>query len=465
LRPGSEGAFDDSDELAAWPAFFGDPQSFRHRVRAIAPKQPTASRAITHDTMRMVTAAVYEVRLRRVLWPGLLVGGYVAVWFLAGFLPIVPTDLDISFWPSAKEALAGHPLLVYAPAGQLAYPNANGPLSLVPLTAVGALLRAIGWLDTILLRRAVTFAIFSLFILGMAREGVAAIERLRGGRLDARPRLLAYGVLALGGPLWQSLVGYGHIEQAMEVWLGLLAVRWLNRGWAVRAGIAFGLMVLARSTAALLCLPLVLSAWRQGASRTAGFLSATAATGLAGLMPFLIADPADVVHSLFTYRGSLQVGAGSIWSITRGDPLEAVGQHYDIVFVVTLALVLNLWLASRPGGFTEQRLFAGLALTASCLALLAKTVWPYYLMEAYVFATVWAFGRWKADDGLVALLMAPIAISVLGLLAEFGSTPGLRPGPVAVEGVTMFVLLGAWMVWTVHVASREDATQISNSRL
>lgn len=392
--------------------------------------------------------------VRRAAWPGLLIGGYVAVWFAAGFLPIVPTDLDISFWPSAKEALNGNPLLAYAPAGQLPYPNANGPLSLVPLTAVGALLAAIDWLDTIQLRRAVTFAIFSLFILGMAREGVMSIERLRGSRLDARPRLLAYAALALGGPVWQSLVGYGHIEQAMEVWLGLLAVRWLNRGWALRAGLAFGLMVLARSTAALLCLPLVLSAWRQGASRVAGFLAATAAAGLVGLMPFLIADPADVVHSLFTYRGSLQIGAGSIWSVTRGGPLEAVGQHYDIVFVVTLALVLNLWLASRPGGFTEQRLFAGMALTASCLALLAKTVWPYYLMEAYVFGTVWAFGRWKADEGLVALLLAPVAISLFGLLAEFGSTPGLRPGPVAIEGMTMFVLLGAWMLWTARIAGR-----------
>jgi hypothetical protein len=393
--------------------------------------------------------------VRRAAWPGLLIGGYLAVWFLAGFLPIVPTDLDLSFWPSAKEAIDGHPLFVYAPSGQLAYPNANGPLSLVPLTAVGALLAAIDWLDTIQLRRAVAFAIFSLFILGMAREGVAAIERLRGSPLDGRPRFLAYGVLALGGPLWQSLVGYGHIEQAMEVWLGLLAVRWLNRGWAVRAGIAFGLMVLARSTAALLCLPLVLSAWRQGPTKAAGWLAATAATGLAGLMPFLIADPADVVHSLFTYRGSLQIGAGSIWSVTRGGPLEAVGQHFDIVFVVALALALNLWLASRPGGFTEQRLFAGMALTASCLALLAKTVWPYYFMEAYVFGTVWAFGRWKAADGLVALLLAPVAISLLGVLAEFGSTPGLREGPVAVEAVTMFILLGAWMLWTARIAGRE----------
>jgi hypothetical protein len=176
-------------------------------------------------------------------------------------------------------------------------------------------------------------------------------------------------------------------------------------------------------------------------------------------MPFLIADPADVVHSLFTYRSSLQIGAGSIWSVTRGGPLEAVGQHFDIVFVIALALALNLWLASRPGGFTEQRLFAAMALTAACLALLAKTVWPYYLMEAYVFGTVWAFGRWRTADGYFALLLAPIAITALGGLAEFGSTPGLRPGPVAIEGVVMFFLLGAWLLWTARLAGRPGSSE------
>jgi hypothetical protein len=386
---------------------------------------------------------------RRTPWPILLIGGYVAVWFLAGFLPIVPTDLDIYFWPSAQVALAGHPLMVYAAGGHQLYPNANGPLSLVPLTAVGAFLREFGWLDSFQPRRAIAFATFSLFILGMAREAVIAIERLRGSRLDGWPRLLAYAALAVGGPLWQSVAGYGHIEQAMEVWLALLAARWLNQGQVVRSGIAVGLMVLARSAAALLCLPLVLSAWRQGWTRPARLLAVAAVTAAAGLMPFLIADPADVVHSLFTYRGSLVVGAGSIWSVTHGSPLEAIGQHFDMVFVVALALVLNLWLASRPGGFTELRLFAGMALTAACLALLAKTVWPYYLMEVYVFGTIWAIGRWRREHGLFALVFAPAAITALGMLAEYGSTPGLQAGPVEVEGVAMFILLGGWMLYVL----------------
>lgn len=390
--------------------------------------------------------------VRRAAWPGLLIGGYVAVWFLAGLLPFVPTDLDLFFWPSAQVAVAGHPLLVYTAGGQAPHPNANGPVSLVPLTAVGAFLREFGWLEAFQPRRAITFAVFSLFILAMAREGVEAIERLRGNHMDSVPRLLVYGVLALGGPVWQSLAGYGHIEQPIEVWLSLLAVRWLNRGWVVRAGIAVGLMVLTRSAAALLCVPLLLAACRQVRTRVAGFVASAVATGVAGLLPFLIADPFDVVHSLLTHRAKLEVGAGSIWSITHGSALESIGQHYDILFVGVLALVLNLWLASRPGGFTEVRMFGAMALAASCLALLAKTVWPYYLMEAYVLGTVWAFGRWRAGDGLVALLLPPVAVSALGGLAELGSTPSLPQGPVAVEGVTMFILLGIWMFWTARVA-------------
>jgi len=394
-----------------------------------------------------------RIKLWRAAWPGFLVAAYVALWFVVGFTPIVPTDLDLFFWPSAQVAVAGHPLLVYTAGGQAPHPNANGPVALVPLTAVGALLREFGWLDTFEPRRAIAFAVFSLFILAMAREGVAAIERLRGNRLDAIPRLLVYGVLALGGPIWQSLAGYGHIEQAIEVWLALLAVRWLNRGWLLRAGIAAGLMVLTRSVAALLCLPLLLAAWRQGRTRVSGFVASAAATAVTGLLPFLIADPTDVVHSLFTHRPILPIEAGSIWSLARGSALESAGQHYDIVFVAALALVLNLWLVSRPGGFTEVRLFGAMALTASCLVLLAKTVWPYYLMEAYVLGTIWAFGRWRAGDGLVALLLPPVAITALGWLAEFGSTPGLRPGPVAVEGAAMFILLGAWMVWLARLAA------------
>ena len=64
---------------------------------------------------------------------------YVMLWYLVGLLPFQPTDLDIFFWPSAKMAIAGQPLMVYAANGQDAYPNANGPVSLLPLGLAGLL--------------------------------------------------------------------------------------------------------------------------------------------------------------------------------------------------------------------------------------------------------------------------------------------------------------------------------------
>src|SRR5438874_1872471 len=102
------------------------------------------------------------------------------LWYLVGLLPFQPTDLDIFFWPSAKMAIAGQPLMVYAANGQDAYPNANGPVSLLPLTLAGLLLQAAGQLDSLPQRRAVALAVFSLFVLLMGRDqpgGAAAFCR------------------------------------------------------------------------------------------------------------------------------------------------------------------------------------------------------------------------------------------------------------------------------------------------
>src|ERR1700745_1101489 len=110
---------------------------------------------------------------------------YVALWFVVGLLPFQPTDLDLFFWPSAKLAVAGDPLLVYAAGGHDSYPNANGPLALLPLSAIGVFLNAFGWLDASTQRRAVALAVFSIFLLLMTREAVNAIERIRGRPLTA----------------------------------------------------------------------------------------------------------------------------------------------------------------------------------------------------------------------------------------------------------------------------------------
>jgi hypothetical protein len=382
-------------------------------------------------------------RSRRDLWAL----ASVALWVAVAFLPLKPSDLDGFFWPSAQTALAGHPLLVYQPWGDVAYPNANGPLALVPLTAVGVVVRALGWMGMLQLRRAVALGAFSVFILLMAREGVSAIERLRGRPLSTWPRLLVYGGLTVAPPLWQSLAGYGHIEQPIEMWLVLVAARLLGEDRPVRAGGAFGLAVLARTASALFCVPLALAAWRRERRHALSLAGATIATVLVGVLPFYLADPIDVVHSLLGYRGGLAVGAGSIWSLARGTTFEGLAQHADLAFVATVAVGLNLWLAARPGGLSGRTLYAGLALAAASFALLAKTVWPYYFLEVYVFTTIWATSQTGPAARRLKLLLPPIVVAGLGLLAEGGVTPGISATLVRTEGAAMFVLLGAAMLW------------------
>jgi len=396
----------------------------------------------------------------RLLKPSTWVVPYVALWFVVGLLPFQPTDLDIFFWPSAKLAVAGHPLLVYAAAGHAAYPNANGPLALLPLSAIGLILNAFGWLDASTQRRAVALAVFSVFLLLMTREAVNSIERIRGRPLTAYPRLFAYAAIALSPQAWQSVAGYGHIEQPIEIWLLLIAARLVDREQAGRAGIAFGLAVLSRSSAVLLAVPLALASLQRRPTAAIRFLAAGAVTGIAGLLPFVAADPADVIHSLFTYRGGLVVGAGSIWSLTYGSGLEAVVKHWDIAAVIAAGVAANLWLATRPGGLNRTRLLAAMTLSSASFALLAKTVWPYYLFEVFVFATVWAFGRWKPADGVVSLVLAPLAISVFGMVAEVGSETGLATRLVQIEGAGMFAMLGltaAWILWVSSGGARREA--------
>ena len=388
--------------------------------------------------------------------PRTWIAPYALLWFAVGLLPFQPTDLDIFFWPSARVAAYGQPLLVYTAGGHALYPNANGPIALVPLSAIATLLKIIGRLDDVTLRRAVALGVFSLFILLMAREGVRAIERLRGDPLHPAARFLAYAVLALSPLAFQSVAGYGHVEQPIELWLLLVAARWIHEGRPLRAGIAFGASIMTRSPSVLMSIPFGLASLRRGPINAIAFSTAAVAAALAILLPFVLADPSDVIHSLFTYRGSLDVGAGSVWSLARGSPLENVVQHWDIAAIAAVVIATNVWLARRPG-LDEGRLFAAMTLTSGSFALLAKTVWPYYFFELLVFGTVWAAGTWRRQDGVVRLVLLPVAISMYGLIAEVGSEVNLPLQPVRIEGGAMFVMLVLTLVWLEWFATRAPA--------
>ena len=132
---------------------------------------------------------------------------------------------------------------------------------------------------------------------------------------------------------------------------------------------------------------------------TATVLALTFITAGVGIAPFILADGANVVHSLITYRSGLPIGGGSFWSIARGTPWAGFAEHGDAYLVLGAAAALissAAWLRPRSTG-TTAGFFGLLTIAAACFPMLAKTVLPYYLLEPYVFAAIW----WLARPGSV----------------------------------------------------------------
>jgi len=396
---------------------------------------------------------------------------YAAAWAIAGWLwngP--PSDLDNFFLPAVRIVLIGHPLLVYPGRYQGIIANDNGPLGLVPLTAVSAVISELGWLNDERLRRMLIMGAFSIFSVLMAREAVAAIDRLRGATLRGLPRLLAYGVFAASPTLVNAVLGYGHVEQPMTLWLVLLAVRLLARGRSASAGIGFGLAILTRSLASLPVIPLGLLLLVRGRWRALVVLGGSAALTIAlGLLPFLLADRSDTTYSLVTHRAQLPVGGGSFWQLVVGTPYQWLPQRWDVLFVLGLVLLLSLTVIAgrRDLEPSSPDIYGLLALTALALPLLAKSVWPYYFLDAYIFGTVWWLGQAEplALRRRLVAAMVPFVAVLATLLTEY-EMPASAARIRLLEGVAVGLILSVLTVAlvvrlrrppirvSVHVAGR-----------
>jgi hypothetical protein len=357
------------------------------------------------------------------------------------------TDLDYFFFPAVRIALSGHPLLVYAVRFQTVIANDNGPLAFVPLTVVAAVASRLGGSDDDRLLRALVLAAFSIFTLLMAREAVAAIDRLRGASLAGLPRFLAYLVFVASPTLLVGVLGYGHIEQPITLWLVLFAVRILARGRPAVAGISFGLALLTRSLAAVPLIPLGLLPLVRGRWRALAWLAGSAAVVVAlGLLPFVLADPTDTIYSLLTHRGDLPVSGGSFWQLLVGTAYVWIPQRADVLFILGLAVLLSLVVIVRRRDLepSSRDVYGLLALTALTVPLLAKSVWPYYFLDAYVFGTIW----WLGQTDLLALrrglvgVAIPLIATIGTLLTEVEMSAG--PGRIRLlEGLGMGVVLAA----------------------
>ncbi|HZC06395.1 MAG TPA: hypothetical protein VE338_12230 [Ktedonobacterales bacterium] len=410
------------------------------------------------------------------------VAAYYLLWALTAFDKVNPTDLDIFFLPATHIALTGRPLDVYTLRLGTIYPNANGPLSLLPLTLAAWLAQARGWLGDPMLRRMLVFAVCAPFPLLVGWEGVRAVDRF-GPPLRGVSRALLALPLVLSPLLWLDALYYGHIEQTIVVWLALASTRMLADTRYVRGGALLGLALLARSDATLivLALGLTLLVWRRwrGALLT---LLATGATVALGLAPFLLADGRDVIFSLFTFRGALPVGGGDFWSVSDAATFVAIAQRFDALFTLLFAalLVLLAHIVRSDLDLNMPDVYGLLTVASLCFALLIKTLWPYYFLESALFATVWALASMPhtsdgqppisrdAWGGWMALWLAPLTITACALVSEYGLEANNYNGWVApwiqtnivCEVVTLAVCVallfgGRWARWMVARRSQQ----------
>jgi len=336
---------------------------------------------------------------------------YVAASVVAPLiLKTTPSDLDLYFWPSAETVVSGHPLLIYAAHLHDVYPNANGPLGLVPLIPIAALANALGWAGTLAGRAALAGAVVSLAVLLLAYQTVRLIETARGG---LRWPLLAACTVVLAPALWIAVLDYGHVEQPLELCFTLLAIRCFLSSSNALSGIALGAAVLTRTIAGFCALPFLLVPAATGRLRTSATIAVAAAITIAVVMaPFLLADAQAVAHSLLTYRGSLPIDGGSFWIIVRDASWAGVIRTGDVYIGAAVAIALvAVTLRRNP---TVARTHAGLAglltVASCCFPLFAKTVFPYYLLEPYLFAVLWWLSR--PGNALSWRAMVPLLLTI-----------------------------------------------------
>jgi hypothetical protein len=366
---------------------------------------------------------------------------YVGIFAVASLvLKTTPSDLDYFFWPAAETAVSGHPLLIYSTHLTIISANDNGPLGIVPLVPIAALANALHVAGNLRIRAALVDGVMALLILLLASQAVRLIALARG---TVDWPLAAAASIALAPAVWIGILDYGHIEQPVELCLVLLAVHFAMGKRCTATGIALGAAVLARTVALFTVMPLVLIPLRSRRVRPAVATAVAAALTVVIVMaPFVIADHAAVVHSLVAYRGTLPIVGGSFWVLARGSLWVGIAQHWDAGIAAVLAIVLVvITLLRRPAaGTTVAGLLGLLTIASCCLPLVAKTVFPYYLVEPSVLCTVWWLARpgsarnWRA--ALPVLLNADVFITKAGTAVTSGAA-------WSVEGVASSVLIAA----------------------
>jgi hypothetical protein len=375
---------------------------------------------------------------RKLAWRSLM-PAYLVVWALSPLaVHGLRTDLTIFFWPAAQVAAHGHPLDVYSTQVVNGYPDANGPLSLMVLAPLAAITNALGWTDPGVVAGIVGIVAGVLALL-ISREALRVIENARG---QIPWRLAAQATFLVAPALWIAVTGFGHLEQIIEVYLVLLAVRRLLERRFVATGVLFGTALLARTAALTLCVPLLIAAGSVRRKAAVTLVAASVFTVGIGMLPFVLADGRGVLHSLVTYRGDLPIAGGSVWVLLYQSDSAAIIQHADAYLTLAVSGGLCLMLArARPNlARTPDGLMGLFCIATACFPMLAKTVHSYYLFEPCVFAMAW----WLARPGaaLNRRLAVPLLLTVATFLGEASASLPLT-GLGAMEGLTSTLVVAS----------------------
>lgn len=381
------------------------------------------------------------------LGPAWLVGILLVLYFasaaLAGTQSPCGNDLGGVFIPSARYVVGGQPLDMYMVRAGISgpYPNANGPLGEILLgggLAIGRIFHlekieprcgnpdpypAPG--DSIAMRIWLS-ALFAIFPLLIAREALRVADRWWRPPLAGWPRLLVWGMLLLAPSIWDSLIYYGHLEQSVELWLALLAVRWFTERRLALSGIFLGLALLNRTAAIFVVIPLFLLLVRDRRwLHIVLFGIALGGTLALGLGPFWLHDKQDVVYSLLTFRSQLAIGDGSFWTFFRYTKLEASVQNLDSIVGLAAAAIVSaiaLWVGRVRED--EPAFYGVIALAVVWFSLSIKAIWGYYFYEPQTWAMIWALTlpgirrRW---------------FFALGTVLAFSITLGLTEGRISIS--------------------------------
>jgi hypothetical protein len=385
---------------------------------------------------------------------------YVAAWTVGSLaLKTNPSDLDLYFWPSAENVIGGHPFLIYSAHLRDTYPNANGPLGLVVLLPIAAAANSVGWADNLGARAALTGAMVSILVLLLSYQAFRLVRIAHGG---TKRRIAVIGMMLFAPAIWIAVIDYGHVEQPVEVCCTLLAVAFLNRARWTPAGIGLGAAILARTTALFSLIPFALLPLATRRVRPAMLVVlASVVTVAAGLAPFVLADAPAAVHSLLAYRGSLPIGGGSFWIVARHTGFADIGRYADVYLALAAATALAAFILRHLSPMTTITGTLGLlTVTSASFPLFAKTVFPYYLVEPYVFGALWWLAR--SGSALNWRAVVPLILTCDVFLAKVGTLP-LSAGWDVAEGVASSMLV-ALAVVLVTVDLVRSPTRVATAR-